>query len=163
MNDINELNLILEHRENQWLQHCNFVLEKVLLPLCREDLTLPQIPSQRAAILIENRINHQWLFTVLNTWIMCPQGTELLLITDQENLSKARNYLDQYAPTLRASFLCIDELSADTDLSSYNSFNQMMKSAAFWKALPLEKLLIIQTDALLAKPLDPFFFQFQYL
>ena len=44
---------------------------------------------------------------------MCPQGTELLLITDQENLSKARNYLDQYAPTLRASLSCIDELSAE--------------------------------------------------
>ena len=28
MNDINELKLILEHRENQWLQHCSFVLEK---------------------------------------------------------------------------------------------------------------------------------------
>ena len=64
MNDIDELKLILEHREQQWLQHCNFVLEKILLPLCREGLALSQSPSKRAAVLIENRINHQWLFTV---------------------------------------------------------------------------------------------------
>ena len=45
-NDINELKLILEHRENQWLQHCKFVLEKILLPLCREDLLSPKFPTK---------------------------------------------------------------------------------------------------------------------
>ena len=163
MNDIDELKLILEHREQQWTQHCNFVLEKILLPICREGLAFSQKSNKRAFVLIENRINRQWLFTVLNTWLMCPQGTELLLITDQDNLSKAQAYLRQYAPDLGASLLCVENLSAGTRLSDYNSFNRMMKSATFWDALRHEELLIIQTDALLAKPLDPFFFQFCYL
>ena len=163
MNDVDELKLILEHREQQWLQHCNFVLEKILLPLCRKGLALSQSPSKRAAVLIENRINNQWLFTVVNTWLMCPQGTELLLITDQANLAEARTYLRQHAPVLDANFLCIEDLSPGTHLSDYSSFNRMMKSAAFWSSLPHEELLIIQTDALLSKPLDPFFFQFCYL
>ena len=38
-----------------------------------------------------------------------------------------------------------------------------MKSADFWRLMPHERILIIQTDALLAKPLDPFFFNFCYL
>ena len=163
MNDIDELTLILEHREHQWLQHCSFVLEKVLLPICRENLVISKIPSTRAMVLIENRINHQWLFTVLNTWLMCPQGTELLLITDQCNLAKARTYLRQYAPDLEARFLCAEDLLTGTRLSDYSSFNRMMKSATFWDALDHEELLFVQTDALLAKPLDPFFFQYCYL
>ena len=163
MNDIDELNLILEHREQQWIQHCNFVLEKILLPLCRDGLAFSRRSNERAFVLIENRINDQWLFTVLNTWLMCPQGTELLLITDQANLPKARTYLHQQAPDIEARFLCVEDLSAGICLSNYSSFNSMMKHADFWNALPHEELLIIQTDALLAKPLDPFFFQFCYL
>ena len=38
-----------------------------------------------------------------------------------------------------------------------------MKSADFWKRYLMKNFLIIQTDALLAKPLDSFFFQFHYL
>ena len=163
MNDIDELQLIIEHREQQWIQHCNFVLEKVLLPICHEGLAFSQKSKERAFILIENRINTQWLFTVLNTWLMCPEGTEIVLITDKDNLSKARRYLHQNAPGLAASFFCVEDLSAGNCLSDYNSFNRMMKSVAFWEGLHHEELLIIQTDALLAKPLNPFFFQFCYL
>ena len=108
MNDIDELQLIIEHREQQWIQHCNFVLEKVLLPICHEGLAFSQKSKERAFVLIENRINTQWLFTVLNTWLMCPEGTEIVLITDKDNLSKARRYLHQKAPGLAASFFCVE-------------------------------------------------------
>ena len=139
MNDIDELKLILEHREQQWLQHCSFVLEKILLPLCREGLALSQSPSKRAAVLIENRINHQWLFTVVNTWLMCPQGTESWSLADQANIARARNYLHQHATALaEANFLCIEDLSPGTQLKDYSSFNRMMKSADFWSRLPHE-------------------------
>ena len=39
----------------------------------------------------------------------------------------------------------------------------MLKQPEFWRHMPHEPLLIIQTDALLSRPLDPFFFQFPYL
>ena len=38
-----------------------------------------------------------------------------------------------------------------------------MKEPSFWDQLPLERLLIIQADALLSKPVAPFFFEFPYL
>ena len=39
----------------------------------------------------------------------------------------------------------------------------MLKRPEFWRHMPHEPLLIIQTDALLSRPLDPFFFHFPYL
>ena len=163
MNDIDELKLILDHREQQWIQHCNFVLERILLPICNEGLVSSRKHNNRATILIENRINDQWLFTVLNTWLMCPKDIEIVLITDQANLAKARAYLHNHAPNLRASFLCVEDLSQGANISDYGNFNRMMKSPIFWKALFHEELLLIQTDALLSKPLNPFFFNFCYV
>ena len=43
------------------------------------------------------------------------------------------------------------------------SLNAMLKKPGFWQQMQYEQLLIVQTDALLSKPLDPFFFQFAYL
>ena len=163
MNDIDELKLILEHREQQWLQHCQFVLQKILLPICQEGLVSSPKPSKRAMVLIENRINYQWLFTILNTWLMCPSDTELVLITDQANAPKAQTNLCKYAPDLKVNLLCVEDLLPGVHLDDYGNFNRMMKRAEFWNSLPHEQLLIIQTDALLSKPLDPFFFQFCYL
>ena len=92
-----------------------------------------------------------------------PSDTELVLITDQDNASKARTNLSKYAPDLKVSLLCIEDLLPGVHLSDYDNFNRMMKRADFWNSLPHEELLIIQTDALLSRPLDPFFFQFCYL
>ena len=39
----------------------------------------------------------------------------------------------------------------------------MLKHPEFWQQMPHDPLLIIQTDALVSRPLDPFFFQFPYL
>ena len=38
------------------------------------------------------------------------------------------------------------------------SMNAMLKQPEFWRQMPHEPLLIIQTDALLSRPLDPFSF-----
>ena len=60
-----------------------------------------------------------------------PQGTELVLITDKANLTKARTYLHQHAPELRARFCCVEEITAESRLSRYSSFNRMMKNSYF--------------------------------
>ena len=46
--------------------------------------------SNRAVVLIDNRINEQWLFTVLNTWLMCPTDSEFVLIADQNKWAKQK-------------------------------------------------------------------------
>ena len=48
-------------------------------------------------------------------------------------------------------------------LEEHTSFNAMLKRPEFWSFMPYEKMLEIQTDALLAKPLHPFFLNFSYL
>ena len=104
--DIDEaLDSILEHREQQWLQHCRFVLERLLIPICLEGLhfVAGALPKSHV-VLVENRIDDQWLFTVLNTWLMCPRGTEFVLLLDQKNLFKGGTLLHQIAPDLKAAF-----------------------------------------------------------
>ena len=53
---------------------------------------------------------------------MCPQGTELVLITDQANIARARNYLHQHATALEANFLCIEDLSPGTQRRGLQQF-----------------------------------------
>ena len=74
MDDLQPLDLLLEQRKQHWLMHCRFVLERLLMPLCGRTHQNNK-PCQRAVVLIENRIDEQWLFTVLNTWLMCPKDS----------------------------------------------------------------------------------------
>ena len=163
MQDREPLSLTVEHRKALWLKHSHFVLDRVLLPLCEEHLVRTPVPCQRVLVLIENRINQQWLFTVLNSWLMAPLDMEFWLIADQASAARARQLLNQHAPGLAAQVLTVEELLPGTKLSNHGSFNAMLKHSSFWNQLPHEQILIIQTDALLARPLDSFFFQFPYL
>ena len=50
-------------------------------------------PCQRAVVLIDNRIDEQWLFTVLNTWLMCPTDSEFVLIADANSVASSKELL----------------------------------------------------------------------
>jgi len=143
--------------------HCHLVLEQLLLPLSRDGHIKTTEPCQKAVVLIENRIDEQWLFTLLNTWLMCPNDCTFVLIVDKKSIDKARNVLRSHAPCLKATVVDIDQIVPGTQLTAKKSFNTMLKRADFWQMMPHDRLLVIQTDALLGKPLDPFFFQFAYL
>ena len=163
MNDFKPLDLLLEQRNQHWLMHCRFVLERLLMPLCFEGVVTTTDPSQRAVVLIDNRINEQWLFTLLNTWLMCPKDSEFVLIADADSVTQAEDLLKFHAPGLKASVLDVAQLMPGVQLAEPTSFNAMLKRPEFWRHMPHEPMLIIQTDALLSRPLDPFFFQFPYL
>ena len=143
--------------------HCRFVLEKLLTPLCEKRYVKTTTPCKQAVVLIENRIDEQWLFTVLNTWLMCPKDSEFALIVDKKSVVRAKDLLNRYAPSLKSIILDVDEIAPGTHLEEHTSFNAMLKRPEFWSFMPYEKLLVIQTDALLAKPLHPFFLNFSYL
>ena len=163
MQDLQPLDLLLDQRKEQWLTHCEFVLERLLLPLCSKGHVKTTTNSQRAVVLIENRIDKQWLFTVLNTWLMCPNDSEFVLIADENSVAQAQELLNCYAPGLKANILDVAQIVPSTQLTDQASFNSMLKQPGFWRNMPNEHLLVIQTDALLAKPLHPFFFNFSYL
>ena len=143
--------------------HCRFVLNKLLLPLCNEGCVKTTTHCQRAVVLIENRINEQWLFTLLNTWLMCPKDSQFVLITDENSTAEARELLNRYASGLNAIVWDVAQIVPGVQLTEHASFNAMLKRTEFWKQMPHENLLFIQTDALIAKPIHPFFFNFSYL
>ena len=163
MYDFKPLDLLLEQRKEHWLMHCRFVLDRLLIPLCHEGKVKTMAACQRAVVLIDNRINEQWLFTVLNTWLMCPKDSEFVLITDANSVAQAEDLLKRYVPSLQARVLDLAQLMPGVQMTEPRSLNAMLKQPEFWRHMPHEHLLIIQTDALLSRPLDPFFFQFPYL
>ena len=163
MHDQQPLDLLLDQRKEHWHMHCRFVLEQLLIPLCHEGHVKTSNNCQRAVVLIDNRINKQWLFTVLNTWLMCPKDSKFILIVDKNSLTQARDLLNDYAPCLDAIIIDVTRLIPGVKLSEYSSFNAMLKRSDFWEKMPYEHLLFVQTDALIAKPLHPFFFNFSYL
>ena len=143
--------------------HCRFVLDELLLPLCNEGCVKTTTHSQRAVVLIENRIDKQWLFTLLNTWLMCPKDSQFVLIADKNSTAEARELLNRYASGLNAIVWDATQIVPGVQLTEHASFNAMLKRTEFWKQMPHENLLFIQTDALVAKPIHPFFFNFSYL
>ena len=163
MGDLQPLDLLLEQRKQHWLMHCRFVLERLLIPLCREGHVKTTTPSNKAVVLIDNRIDKQWLFTVLNTWLMCPTDSTFVLIADANSVTQAEDLLERHAPGLKAIILDVAQLMPGTQMTEPASLNAMLKRPEFWRHMPHEPILIFQTDALLSRPLDPFFFQFPYL
>ena len=109
-------------------------------------------------MLIDNRIDEQWLFTVLNTWLMCPKDSEFVLIADANSVSQAEDLLQRHASELKASVFEVEQLMPGVQMAEPTSLNTMLKWPEFWRQMPHEPLLIIQTDALLSRPLDPFSF-----
>jgi len=163
MAEADALPQLLQYRERRWLDHCADVLEHLLLPLAQRGHNQPQLDAVRGAVLIENRIDQQWLFTVLNTALMCPPGTQLCLITDRAVRSKAQSMLREIALPVEPWWGVAEELVPGTALNDPARFNHMLKQPQLWEALPHEKVLLIQTDALLAQPLPAFFFSYSYL
>ena len=81
----------------------------------------------------------------------------------RDTKDKAISLLSKNNINLNAFWLNTDSISSIASLDNLNNFNQLMKTSIFWDALPHEKLLIIQTDALLSEPLPQYFFNFDYL
>ena len=163
MDELQALDLLLEQRKQHWLTHCRFVLERLLIPFCLEGHIKTIEPCQRAVVLVDNRIDEQWLFTALNTWLMCPTDSEFVLIADSNSVTQAEDLLKRHAPGLKASVVDVAQLLPGAQMKEPASLNAMFKRPEFWRHMPHERILIIQTDALLSRPLDDFFFGFSYL
>ena len=130
MHDQQPLDLLLDHRKEHWLMHCSFVLERLLMPLCRAGRVKTTTHCQRAVVLIDNRIDKQWLFTVLNTRLMCPKDSKFVLITRQSN-AKGQGATDCYAPNLKPIIIDVAQIAPGVQLTEHASFNAMLKRTSF--------------------------------
>ena len=87
-------------------------------------------------VLIENRLDDQWLFTVLNTWLMCPTDSEFLLIVDAKSVTQAQDLINSHAPGIKAKVLDVAQLVPGAKLTEHASFNSMLKRPEFWRQMP---------------------------
>ena len=154
---------LIAYRRYIWLNHCNYILKNFLLEWAEKYKIKKAVKYDNLVVLIENRIDEQWLFTILNTILMCPKNTNFCLIIDSINEEKARKLLSHYNFYSNLIWIKIEDINSNIILENSIGINQLMKSADFWSLLPSEKLLIIQTDALLAESLPEYFFNFDYL
>ncbi len=157
------LPMLLEYRKYIWLSHCEYILKDFLIPWAQTKLNQTKDKYEQIIVLIENRIDKQWLFTVLNTILMCPENTGICFITDSKNEGLAKSILINHNIDLKAIWYQIDSIEPAINLENNTSFNRFMKSSNFWEILPYENILIIQTDALLSEPLPKYFFDVGYL
>ncbi len=163
MTDAQVFSMLVEYRRQMWTNHCNYVLQELLLPN-HKILNSSQLDSsKRSIVIIENRIDSQWLFTVLNSALMCPFNTRVCIVSDNKNQEKAKQLLAEYNLNLNIFWLPIEKCIPNAVLQDSKSFNALMKEIDFWESLPYEDLLFIQTDALLTEPIPKYFFKFEYL
>ena len=121
------------------------------------------VPFQRAVVLIDNRIDEQWLVHGTEHLADVPTDSEFVLIADQNSVSQARRTSKASCTWPKRKRFDVAQLMPGIQMTEPASLNAMLKLPEFWRHMPHEPLLIIQTDALLSRPLDPFFFQFPYL
>ena len=63
MEDLQPLGLLIEKRKQHWLMHNGSCRAAADTP-CHEGKIKTTEPYQRVAVIIDNRIDEQWLFTV---------------------------------------------------------------------------------------------------
>ena len=154
---------LVNYRYHTWHKHCNYLLDKFLVPYFQQGLYKTSPKNKRSIVLVENRINKQWLFTALHALLMCPSQTAICFVCDNESYQNANQFLAEHKIQLEAIWLSVENLSPDLNLSNLSDFNILLKNSVFWNSLPHEHLLVFQTDSLLIEPLPEFFFQFPYL
>ena len=89
--------------------------------------------------------------------------SEFIIIADKDSVTQARDLLNCYVPSLKARIVDAAEIVPGVQLKVQASFNSMLKQPEFWRYMPHERLLVIQTDAILAKTATSIFFNFSYL
>ncbi len=163
MSESNPINRILGYRQDIWLNHCSYVLEQLFKPYFKGNNSFIHNKDLYAAVVIDTRINQQWLFTILNSVLMSPKGTKLVILTDNEGIEKGKLLLNQNNINLALQWISIESIKPKVNLTSQVSFNQLCKSRSFWSIFSEEQLLFVQTDALIVEPIPEFFFKFPYL
>ncbi len=154
---------LLRYRERRWHEHCQLMLEELILPYIEKNNKWETITPKRSIVIIENRVNKQWLFTLLNSLIMCPKNTGVVLVIDKKNHQQARELLDSHGNDIEVRWLLIDDIIPNLLLDNQENYNKLLKNQYFWELLPTEKLLFVQTDSLIVEPIPDYFFEFSYL
>ena len=116
------IEILADYRHKIWRDHCNYVLQKLLIPYFQKENDLSRNTCLYKAVIIENRIDSQWLFTVLNTYLMCPKGTLIYIISDSKGIIKGKNLLERNSFNINIEWVSVNKIDETVDLSIKKKF-----------------------------------------
>jgi hypothetical protein len=143
--------------------HCGLILSAYLEPwanaLARGGRTDGPRDAEMRAVIVDDRPTSLLRMTVLNVVLMGRQRWGVTLYTAPGSLERSRELFADLGPWVKVVGLQVGK----ADHFDWLTYNQLLKSAAFWEQLPAPKLIIFQTDTLLIEPPDPVVFAYSYV
>ena len=149
----NPLSLLNRYRLELFHAHCALI-DQLFLRRWAVDLSArkePRKASKWDCILIDDRATNQTKICILNTLLMTRLQASVSIYTPASKVQAFRELLEPFA-----SWITIRDLDAYgiSDALGWGKYNQLLKTAAFWKSITAEHVLIFQPDSLLIQPLE---------
>ena len=150
------------YREAMYQSHAAYHLERWLEPwslrvLCRVDLP-KRDDDQVSVVVVDDRPSCQLRFCILNALLMGRLRMVVQLFTTRSKIREMRRLFRDLEPWVEV--LQLDDSITEIGRESYN---RLLKTAAFWGRVCSERILVIQQDALLIEPVDFSFFDYDYI
>ena len=149
----NALSLLNRYRLELFHAHCALI-DQLFLKHWAQHLSTRKESQQRSkwdCILIDDRATNQTKICILNTLLMTRLQASVSVYTPA---SKVQPFTELLAPF--ASWISVHALDAYgiEDALGWGKYNQLLKTAAFWKSIEADHVLIFQPDSLLIQPLE---------
>ena len=144
--------------------HCEYILGMYFEPYFRalrknHEKQVYAVDPNKCILIIDDRPSYQVRFTVLNTLLMTNFRYKCLLYTTASEADSMHSLVADVS-----DFVEIVDLSRfGVDDISQSSYNQIVKSSAFWSSISSSSVLLVQSDSLLIEPLPDYFFEFDYI
>ena len=114
-------------------------------------LAAPSAQTAWKAVIIDDRPTRQARICILNTLLMTRLQAEVIIFTTPSQINTFSELLEPWLKWVTVASISDHQGSGAL---GWNGYNQLLKKASFWKALPNEQILIFQPDSLLIQPLD---------
>ena len=148
---------LLNYRNGIFEAHCQFILANYLDPWYGFFKTVSPRQTRLEAVIVETRPTAILRAVILNTLLMTPAGTLVILITSEQSFAAMTQLLGDLADDLEIRAMALDP-SLDR-----HAYNHLLCQADFWQSFSAETILVFQTDSLLLCPLPESFLAAPYL
>ena len=149
----NPLSLLNRYRLELFHAHCALI-DQLFLRRWADYLSARKEPpktSKWECLLIDDRATNQTKICILNTLLMTRLQASVSVYTPASKVQAFRPLLEPFA-----SWITVRDLDAYgiCNALGWGKYNQLLKTAAFWKSIEADHVLIFQPDSLLIQPLD---------
>tara|TARA_B100000700_G_C15008325_1_gene839694 strand:+ start:932 stop:1879 length:948 start_codon:yes stop_codon:yes gene_type:complete len=156
---------ITDYAKAKFEFHCMYLMNSVLNKWTKEVLLKDKYPlvvnnpNKPLIIFIDDRPTEILRFTIINSLIMCRLKMKGVLYTLQSKVSALKDFLYDLK-----DWVDVVPIN-DNDIKTFagKNYSHLLKRKSFWEQIPSNKVLIVQTDALLIEPIDFSIFNYDYV